>query len=174
MDAADSGEAGAPENVSENGFSLIVGSVGHCNSVEKPLGDQAFTEGVTGAAGGVLKIGVLSLCFGRDVFTRGKELQVMARGEFGNKLFVGVRSFATELMIEMNDRENEAKLFSEFEEEKKKGDGIGATGNGHADAGTGTEEKVSRQRGQEMGSRGFPARRFAGRLFLGHEVLPVS
>jgi hypothetical protein len=174
VNAAESGEAGAAEHVGEDCFRLIVGGVGHCNSVEKPLGDQAFTEGVTGAAGSILKIGVLPSCFGGDVFTRGKELQVVTRGEFGNELFVGVRSFAAELMIEMNDRENEAKLFSEFEEEKKKGHGVGATGNGHADAGTGTEERISRQRGQEMGSRGFPARRFAGRLFLGHEVLPVS
>jgi len=70
------------------------------------------------------RVGLLQLRFrarrgnGRAVFG----------GEFGHEFFVGVGLLAAELVIEVDDAEDEAEFFAEFEEQVEKGYGIGAAG----------------------------------------------
>jgi hypothetical protein len=151
MDAAEAGESSAAEDVSENGFGLVVGSVGDGDFVELAFGDEALKEGVAGAAGGVFEVGALAFGFGGDVFADDEELQGVLGGEIGDEFFVGVGSAPAQFVIEVDDGENEAKFFAQFEEEMEESDGIGAAGNGDPDALAGAE--VWRvDRGEELGS----------------------
>ena len=55
-------------------------------------------------------------------------------GKLGHEFLVGIGCFPTQLMIEVHDRENDAELLAEFEEQTKQGDGIGSAGNRYADS----------------------------------------
>ena len=67
VNAAESGEAGATKDVSEDGFGLIVGSVGDSDSVELAFGDETLKEGVARATGRLFEIGALAFRLGGDV-----------------------------------------------------------------------------------------------------------
>src|SRR3974390_388454 len=52
VNSGEPGETGAAKNVREDGFGLVIGSVGNGNFVEMSVAGEAFKEGVAGAAGG--------------------------------------------------------------------------------------------------------------------------
>jgi hypothetical protein len=134
MNATEAGEAGAAENMGEDGFGLIVGGVRDGDFVELVFGGEAFEERVAGAAGGVFEIGTLAFGFGGDVFAGNEEGERVAFSEVCDETFVRVRGTAAKLVIEMDGGEDDAELFTELEEQREKSDGIGATGNGYTDA----------------------------------------
>jgi hypothetical protein len=176
MNASEPGEARSAENVSKDGFGLIVGGVGHGDFVKLAIGDESFEKGVARAAGGVFEVGALAFGFRCDIFTRNEEGQVVAGGEFGDELFIGVGSFAAQLVIEVHHRKDDAELFAKFEKKKEEGHGIGASGNGRANAGAGAEQVFSNVRGEKTRSqtRNLAARRFGRRRFLGHDGVSLS
>jgi len=140
VNAAKAGEAGAAEDVSEDGFGLVVGGVGHGNFVEKAFGDETVEEGIAGTARGVFKIGALAFGFSGDVFAGHEELQAVFGGEPGDEFLVGFGGAAPQFVIEMNDGKNDGKFFAQFDEEMEEGDRIGAAGNGNADARARTQD----------------------------------
>ena len=133
VNAAEAGESGTAKNVGKNGFGLVVGGVSDGDAIEVFFGREAFEERVASAAGGVFEIGVLLFGFGEDVFARDEEGKVVAFCERGDKFFIGVRSFAAEFVIEVDDGKNDAEFFVEFEEKKKERDGVSSSGDGDAD-----------------------------------------
>jgi hypothetical protein len=126
VNAGESGKTGAPKNVGENGFRLVVGSVGDGDVVEMSVPGEAFEEGVAAAAGGVFKIGVLAPGLPGDIFVRDKKRKIMAGGKRGYKFFVGVGGAAPQFVIEVGDGKDDAERFAEFEEKKEQSDGIGS------------------------------------------------
>ncbi len=176
VNAAESGEAGAAEHVSKNSLGLIVRSVSYGDFVEMAFRNEAFKASIAGTAGYIFKIGALAFGFRGDVFTGNEKWQIMTCGEFGDEHFVGLRCFAAELVIEMDNGENNPQLFAEFKEEQKKGYGIGATGNGYANASSGTQQAMALKRGQKWSGRirgGGPAR-LARWNFSGHDEMCLS
>ena len=137
MNATEPSEACAAKDVSEDGFRLIVGGVGHGDSIELAIRNETLEEGVSRAAGRVFKVGALAFGLRGDVFVGNKKLQVELPGEFTNELFVAVGGFAAQLVVEVDHRKDNPQLLAQFEEKEKEGHGIGATGNSHADAGAG-------------------------------------
>jgi hypothetical protein len=125
VNAGEPGKAGAPKNVGENGFGLVVGSVGDGDVVEMSAPGEAFEEGVAAAAGGVFKIGVLALGLPPDVFVRDEKRKIMAGGQRGHKFFVGVGGAAAQFVIEVGDGKDDAERLAEFEEKEEQSHGIG-------------------------------------------------
>jgi hypothetical protein len=151
VNAAESGEAGAAEDVGENGFGLVVGSVGYGDAVEFFFGDESIEEGVAGAAGGVFKINFFAAGFCGYIGAGGEKFQIKLLGEGGDEFFVGVGGFTAELVIEVDDAGNETEFRPEFGEKTQQGDGIGAARNGDADAFAGMEADA----GSKLKSQGL-------------------
>jgi len=130
VDATEACEAGASQDVSENGFSLIVGGVGYGDSGGVPCGDELIEEGVTRSAPSVFEIGFVAFSICGDIGAPSVEGEGMFRGEGGDEFLVGVGSAAAELMIEVGDGEDDAELRAEFQQQVEERDGVGATGDG--------------------------------------------
>ncbi len=116
MDSAEAGQTGAAKNVSENGFCLIVGGVGHGDLGGEAVFDQLCEEGVAGAAGGVLEVGFVAFGFRGNVRASDVKRQREVRGQVGYEFLVGVRGATPQLVIEMGDAENDAQLRAQLEE----------------------------------------------------------
>jgi hypothetical protein len=99
MDAAEAGEAGAAEDVGEDGFGLVVGGVGYGDAIDFFCGDEAGEKVVAGAAGGVFEIGFFAFGLGGDVEAFEMKVEMMLGGELGDEFFVGVGGAAAELVI---------------------------------------------------------------------------
>jgi hypothetical protein len=125
VNAGKPGKAGAPQNVGEDGFGLVVGRVGDGNVVEMSGAGEAFEEGVASAAGSVFKIGALAPGLPFDVFVRDEKRKIMAGGKRGHKFFVGLGGAAAQFVIEVGDGKDDAERFAEFEEKKEQSHGIG-------------------------------------------------
>jgi hypothetical protein len=119
VNSGEPGETGAAKNVREDGFGLVIGGVGNGNFVEMGFGGEAFKEGVAGAAGGVFEVGVLARGLGGDVFVRQEKWEMVAGGEGCDESLVGVRGSATQFVIEVGDRKDDAELLAEFEKKKE-------------------------------------------------------
>jgi|SRR5215469_2948061 len=119
VNSGEPGQTGAAKNVREDGFSLVIGSVGNRNFVEMSVAGEAFKEGVAGAAGGVFEVGVLARGFGGNVFVRKEKWKNVAGGEGSDESLVGVGGSATQFVIEVGDGKHDAELLAEFEKQKE-------------------------------------------------------
>jgi len=176
VNAGESGKTGSAEHVGENGFSLVVGGVSDGDFVEMMVAGEVFKEGVTGTTSGVFDVGMFAPGFGGDVFARREKRKIVVRGERGDEFFVGVGGATAQLVIEVDDRKDDAKLFAKFEEKKKEGDRIGTAGDGHANALARVGATVKAQGVQELLSESGALRRLGWAVghFSGHGLPPLS
>jgi hypothetical protein len=119
VNSGEPGETGAAKNVGENGFGLVIGSVGNGNFVEVSVAGEAFKEGVAGAAGGVFEVGVLEPGLGGHVFVRKEKWKIVAGGEGSDESFISFGGSATQFVIEVGDEKDDAESFAEFEKKKE-------------------------------------------------------
>ena len=143
VNAAQSGQASAAENVSQDSFGLVIGGVGNSDFVEPTLRDQAVEASVARATGCFFEVGTFALGLGGDVFAGNKKCQIVTSGERGDKFFICVRGPAAQLVIEMSDRQNHSEFFAEFEEQQEKRNRVCATRNRDADALAGAEHVLT-------------------------------
>lgn len=67
----------------------------------------------------------------RDVPPVPIELQIMLPRQIADEFLVRIR-FPAQLVVEMNDRENNAKLEPQFQKQPQRRDGINSARNGHS------------------------------------------
>jgi hypothetical protein len=67
VNAAEASEAGATQEVSEDGFGLVVGGVRDGDSVDLAFGNEALKEGIASTPRGVFEIGPFAHGLGGDV-----------------------------------------------------------------------------------------------------------
>lgn len=147
MNASQSGQAGAAENVSQDSLGLVIGGVGHGNFIEFAFRDQPVEESVTRAAGRFFEVGLFPLGLAGDVFSVNKKWQMVSSGERGDKFFVGIGSAPTQLVIEMGDRQDNSPFFANFEQQEKKRNRVRAAGNCDPDAPAWLEKIGTSKRG---------------------------
>jgi hypothetical protein len=140
----DAGEAFGPcsaKEFAEDGFGLVIESVGGGDGIERVLGHEAAEPGVAEAAGGFFDglvglVGVLcGFRFGVDLM--GVERQAERGGEIGAELLVNVGFGATEAVVEMGDVEDDAEVGGAGGEGAGEGDRVCSAGeaDGEAEAG---------------------------------------
>lgn len=67
----------------------------------------------------------------RDVPPVHIELQIMLPRQIANEFLVAIRLCPAQFVVEMNDRENNAKLEPQFQKQPQRRDGINSARNGH-------------------------------------------
>src|SRR6516162_1864245 len=119
VNSGEPGETGAAKNVREDGFGLVIGSVGNGNFVEMSVAGEAFKERVAGAPRGVFEVGVLAPGLGGHVLVRKEKWKIVAGSEGSDESLVGVGGSATQFVIEVGDGKDEAEWLAEFEKKKE-------------------------------------------------------
>jgi hypothetical protein len=74
------------------------------------------------------------------IATSGIKLQPMLTSQPRNKLLIRVRLCSAQLVIEVNDGENDAKVLPQFEQKAKQSNRIDPAGNCNADAVPGPQQ----------------------------------
>ncbi len=67
---------------------------------------------------------VVAAGVGSDIASAGKQFKVVPLGQLGDELLVGVGLFSPQLVIEVDDRKNNAKFRAQFEHDSQQGYGI--------------------------------------------------
>lgn len=116
MNAAETGEAGAAQDMRQNGFRLVIGSMGDGQAIDFLIRDQAGKESVARAAGGIFEIGFFAFGFGGNIDALKVKLEMAGGRQFGDEVFVGVGSAAPQTMVHMRDAEDDAKPFLQLEQ----------------------------------------------------------
>lgn len=127
--AGQTGRASAAQQPQQDGFSLIVGSVGGGHEIGCAGSDQPGEEGVTLAPPHLLAIALRRLRFG---FAKVK-LDLVFRSEGADEAGISGR-FPTPVVIEVGDGELQAMGRSKLRQQQKQRHGVGATGDGGSDA----------------------------------------
>jgi hypothetical protein len=131
MNAAKSGESAAAQNVRQDSFGLIVGSMRDSDSVQSMFARALRQKSITEPARRRLQISFIT--FGDISYRGGREVkrQFMFARQGGDKFFVVVSRSATKFVIEMQDAKGNAEVFFESNKEQQQGHRIRATGNRH-------------------------------------------
>lgn len=136
-DGMDAGEALGPcaaEELGEDGFRLVVESVGGGDGVDFPALEKPAKPGVAQAAGGFFDGFFMQLGFGGGVDLGDMEDETEGLGEIGGEALIGVRFGAAQAVMEMGGVEDEAELAGAGGEGEGEGYGIAAAGEGDGEA----------------------------------------
>src|SRR5882724_5711763 len=114
MDSAEAGEPRSAQDVRKHGFRLVVSRVCNGDARERSRFHQRAEIIVARAACRVLQIGAFLLGFLCNVNGSRVKLQSMFRRKLSDELFVGVRRFAAQFVVEVNDTKHNAKFFVEL------------------------------------------------------------
>jgi hypothetical protein len=85
---------------------LIVESVGGGDGVKLFVAREFRQPLIAEVAGGVLEAQLVGARMFADIRAAGEEWQVVLASKFGDEVFVGVGFFASQLMVEMGDSED--------------------------------------------------------------------
>jgi hypothetical protein len=145
MNSAKACEAGAAQDVSENGFGLIVEGVRGSDAIQDFGIDEPLEKSIARAAARVFKIRFVPARFCGDVRSRKVKRQAEFLGEFRDKRFVQVRSLPAQFVIEVNDADDDAKPFAQFKQKAQQRDGIRSAGDRDAEAKAGLQPGLALQ-----------------------------
>lgn len=150
MNAGESSEPGAAEEMRENGLGLVIG--GMCGSYAGKMSSfgDAGEPFVAGAPSGVLEIAFRASRKARDVGVRGMKLEAKPGGEPRDELLVCIGRATTQLVIEVESMQNDAQAFAEVIEQAQQCDGIGSPGDRYTNAVAGVEARLCLERSEEL------------------------
>jgi len=155
VNAGETCDSRPAEEVGENGFGLIVGSVSGSDESGVLIGDQLGKELVARTAGSVFEVRSFAECLGLDICAIDVKRKIVGKSELGDELLISVRSAAAQAVIEVRNGKHQAALPAEFQEQAEQGHGIGTTGNRNTHAVAWPEQPLGRygrsQSGDEIG-----------------------
>src|SRR5882724_12462988 len=108
MDSAEAGEPRSAQDVRKHGFRLVVSRVCNRDARERARFHERAEIIVARATCRVLQIGAFLLGFLCNVNGSRVKLQSMLCRKLSDEFFVGVRSLAAQLVIEMDDTQDHA------------------------------------------------------------------
>jgi hypothetical protein len=145
MNSAKACEAGAAQDVGKNGFRLIVEGVRGGDAIHDFGSDELLEKCVARAAARVFKIHFVTARFCGDVRSRKVKRQAEFLRELRDKSLVRVRSLPAQFVIEVNDANDNAKPFAQFEQKAQQRDGIRSAGHCDAEAKAGLQPGLALQ-----------------------------
>jgi len=93
------------------------------------------------------------------------EIQARFRSQVRNEFFVGVRSFAAQLVVEMNDGKHDTEFGLQFKENAQQRDGVRSSGNRNADTISRAEKWLMIGSAADRGEDGHSQIRASGATF---------
>ena len=134
IDSCQPARAGAAQKLQQHGLRLIVEGVRRRDGIEslllrepgKPSVAQFAACGLDAKLGGQ---GMLA-----HIGATSKELQPMMPRQIGDESLVGLRIFSPQPMIEVRNREDDAQLGSQLQQNAQQRDGVRPARHGNADA----------------------------------------
>jgi hypothetical protein len=126
-------EASPAEQVGQQGFRLIVGSVSDSDARGAAFFDDALKKAISQAPRCVLKIPAVFLSRLCYVLARDFKFEAAPAGQTCYEFCVGFRFRTAKLVVEVDDEESEAQIAAKTLEYPQERDGVCSAGDGHAD-----------------------------------------
>ena len=134
MDSAKPREACSAKEMRKHGLRLIVGSVRHHDSPAISRFCQRMKIVVPRPPRRVLEVGPLLFRLLPNVNSSRVKLQPMLRGQFRDKYFVRIGSFAAQFVIEVHHTENDAQFPAQLQQQQQQRHGIRPARHRHSNA----------------------------------------
>ncbi|HUI53248.1 MAG TPA: hypothetical protein VLX60_15795 [Terriglobales bacterium] len=133
MDRTEAGKTGPSQDVSENGFGLIIHRVRCSDAIGCPLRYELLEECVTSATPCIFEIGLFTARLGGDIGVGHVNGKTELFRESGYEFFVRVGSLSAESVIEMDHAQNDAEFFAQLQKQMQQGNRIRTARNGHTE-----------------------------------------
>ncbi len=154
MNSGEAGGAGSAQQTEEDGFGLIVTSVGGGDAL-KTVGERgALEERVAGASAGGFNGKMEEGRKRGDILGFDGAVERKLGCQIEDKTLIRLGGSAAQVVVEMKDEGDDAESGCEFGEGTEEGDGIGASADGHTDALAGRDEVMLAQVGFKRAEHG--------------------